>query len=190
MASLNTAEERLYRWLKRKTTPVNAWQQMSLAELAAKVRCSTSQVSRSLPKSVAQLEGLSLDAAAKRVSDVMRVRQGRLVDFEVEVILELRSLKNPPSYDAIAQAFAVSERRILTVCLQHGKDGVNGYYHSPADVLALVESDRITELQENIRIRIQRREAKKAKEALIRHKEFKNMLSHIRIRTDLPYLLR
>lgn len=190
MAYLNTAEERLYRWLKRKTTSVDAWKQMSLTELAAKVHCSTSQVSRSLPKAVARLEGISLDAAAKRVGDVIRVRQGCLLDFEVEMILELRSLKNPPSYDAIAQAFAVSERRILTVCMQHGKDGVSGYYHPPADVLTLVESDRITELQENIRIRTQRREAKKAKEALIRHKEIKKMLSHTRIRTDVSYLLR
>ena len=182
MPYLNTAEERLYRWLKRKTTPVDAWQQMTIEELAAKMRCSTSQISRSLPKAVARLEGISLDAAEKRVRDVMRVRQGRLVDFEVEIILELRSLKTPPSYDAIAETFGVSERRVLTLCGQHGKDGVGGYYYSPEDVLALVESDHITELQENIRIRAQRRDLMKAKEALIRHKEMKSMLSHIRIR--------
>ena len=180
--SFKTAEERLYRWLKRKTTPRKAWQQMTIEELAAKIRCSTSQISRSLPKSVARVEGIPFDAAAKRVGDVIRVRQGRLVDFEVEMILELRSLKDPPSYASIADAFAVSERRVLTLCKQHGINGAFGYYDSPGDVLALIESERITELQENIRIRTQRRKSMKAKEALIRQKEMKKMLSHIRIR--------
>ena len=194
MAYLNTAEERLYRWLKRKTTPADAWKQMSIKALSAKVRCSMSQVSRSLPKAVARLEGISLDVAEKRVSDAIRVRQGRLVDFEVEMILELRSLKNPPSYTSIANAFAVSERRVITVCLQAGREGLSGYYHSSRNVLSLIDSDRIAELHENIRIRTKRRQEMKGKEKAkadqIRRKDVMKMLSHIRIRTDLSYLLR
>jgi len=163
---------------------------MTMEELAAKVKCSTSQVSRSLPKAVARLEGISLDVAEKRVADTIRVRQGCLVDFEVEMILELRTLKDPPSYASIAQAFAVSQRRVITVCMQHGRDGVCGYYYSSRNVLSLIESDRITELLENIGIRRQRRQQIKAKADRIRHKEMKKMLSGIRIRTDLSYLLR
>lgn len=178
---LNTAEERLFKWLKRKTTPPDAWKQMSIKELAAKMQCSTSQLSRSLPRTIARLEGMSLAAAEKLVGNVLRVRQGRLLGFEIEIIHELRSLTNPPSYESIAQTFAVSERRVLTICRHHGKAGVSGYYHSPEDVLALVESDHITELHENIRIRTQRRQAIEAKASRIRHKEMKKMLSHIRI---------
>lgn len=110
-----TAEIRLYRWLKRKTTPPDAWQHLSLAELAAKARCSTSQVSRTLPKAVAKLHAISLDAAEKWVHDVMRVRRGHLIDFEIKILKALRKEQPPFSYRRLASLFEVSEKQIADI---------------------------------------------------------------------------
>ena len=90
-----TAEVRLYRWLNRKTTPPDAWRTLSLEQLAEKARCSTSMVSRKLPKVVAKLKDISLDEAEQLVDDVMNVRRCRLLDWEVEILEHLRK-KDPP----------------------------------------------------------------------------------------------
>lgn len=111
-----TAEIRLYRWLKRKNTPADAWKQMSLDELAAKAHCSKSQVSRTLPSVVAQLHSISRDAAETLIREVMAVRRGQLIDFEIQIIRQLRSREKPVSYPRLAKMFRVSTKQIAAVC--------------------------------------------------------------------------
>lgn len=154
-----TVEARLYHWLKRKTTPVDAWKQMSIKALAKKVQCSTSQVSRSLPKAIARLEGLSIDDAEKLVSDLMRVRQGGLVDFEIEMIRQIRQIDKPPSIWCIANIFCVSAKQVRTVCKRFGVDGARGYTYWSHDLADLIpEGINRQQFDENIKIRKQLRE--------------------------------
>ena len=111
-----TAEVRLYRWLKRKTTPPDAWKTLSLDQLAKKARCSKSMVSRKLPKVVAKLNGISLAEAEKLVDDVMNVRQCRLLDWEIEILKELRKKDPPVSMFRLSFIFGVSKKNISDIC--------------------------------------------------------------------------
>ena len=104
-----TAETRLYRWLKRKTTPADAWRTLSVKQLAEKARCSTSQVSRTLPRVVAKLNDISLDEAETAVADVMAVRRCRLLDWGN------RTLETPPISGATCLVFSLS---ITVECLR------------------------------------------------------------------------
>lgn len=157
MASLNTAEGRLYRWLKRKTTPAGTWKRMTQAELGAKVRCSKSQISRVLPRVVAKLNSIPLEDAAKLVSDVMAVRRGRLLDFEVEVLRALRQKEPPVSYFRLSFLFGVSEEQISTVCRDIGlcssKLGDGSSYWSRDALIPADFQHRLAELKENAAIR-------------------------------------
>ena len=84
-----TAEVRLYRWLKRKTTPEDAWRTMSLQQIAEKVKCSRSTVSRLLPGIVSQLKGCPLDEARQRCIEAHHLRSGRLVSEEIEILKKI-----------------------------------------------------------------------------------------------------
>ena len=149
-----TAEDRLYKWLKRKTTPINAWKRMTMAQLGAKVRCSKSQICRVLPQVVAKLDGISLEEAAKLVDDVMKVRRGHLLDFEVELIRQMRQLKTPASVFWIAHHLCVSEKQVRDVCKRLGVDKVEGYSYWGQDFIDLLpEGFNHRQLNENIRIR-------------------------------------
>ena len=153
-----TAEERLYHWLKRKTTPADMWKRMTMAELAAKVQCSTSQVSRSLPKAVARLEGISLDTAEKLVNDVMSVRRGHLIDFEVQIIIELRRREKPVTYPRLSKMFGVSTKQIADVCkkfqLRAAECGTGWYYGcSDEELIPEAFHNRIPQMIENAGIR-------------------------------------
>lgn len=156
-----TAEERLYRWLKRKTTPIGVWRQTTLEELAVKVHCSKSQVSRSLPKAVARLEGISLDAAEKLVEDVMSVRRGHLIDFEIRIILQLRDREKPVTYPRLSKIFGVSTKQIADVCkkfqLSAVECGTGGDYScSDEELIPEAFRDRIPQIIENAGIRRER----------------------------------
>lgn len=150
-----TAEDRLYKWLKRKTTPAEAWKEMTQAELAAIVRTSKSQICRVLPKVVAKLNDIPIDEAKKLVSDLMAVRRGHLLNFEVEMIIELRSLKKPASVSWIASQICVSEKQVRAVCKRFGVDGVRGYSYWHSDLTDLLPEgfNQREQLNENIRIR-------------------------------------
>ena len=157
-----TAEVRLYRWLKRKTTPPDAWQHLSLAELAKKARCSTSMVSRTLPKALAKLHSISLDAAEKWVNDVMTVRQGRLIDFEIEILKELRKKEPPMSFRQLSGIFEVSEIQIADIANALGL-GVSTRglpatsYRNPKKLIPAHLQHRIPEIEKNSDIRRRRR---------------------------------
>ena len=108
-----TAEIRLYHWLKRKTTPPDAWRTLSLEQLAEKARCSKSMVSRKLPKVVAKLKAVPLNEAEKLVDDVMNVRRCRLLDWEVEILEHLRK-KDPPvsMFRSVVDLWGVGKKHI------------------------------------------------------------------------------
>ena len=157
-----TAEIRLYHWLKRKTTPPDAWKTLSLEQLAEKARCSTSMVSRKLPKVVAKLKAVPLDEAEKLVDDVMNVRQCRLLDWEVEILEHLRKKDPPVSMLRLSMIFGVSEKNISDICnsLELGTQrGIGNSYWGSSDTLIPEEfRHRIPELQENVEIRRHLRE--------------------------------
>ena len=155
-----TAEARLYKWLKRKTTPADTWKRMTQAELGAKVGCSKSQICRVLPQVVAKLEGISLSEAKKFVSDLMEVRRGRLVDFEVEILRELRQKDPPVSYFSLSCLFEVSEEHISAVCKDIGLCYARLGYGSSYSLIgnALIPEafhHRLADLKENAAIRKQ-----------------------------------
>ena len=156
-----TSEVRLYRWLKRKTTPPDAWKTLSLDQLAEKVRCSKSMVSRNLPKVVAKLNGISLDAAEKLVNDVMNVRRCRLLDWEVEILKELRKKDPPVSMSHLSVIFGVSEKNISDLCNSLGlgrERGIGNPHWENSDTLIPEEfRHRIPEIQQNVEIRRQSR---------------------------------
>ena len=106
-----TSEVRLYRWLKRKTTAPDAWKTLSFYQLAKKARCSKSMVSRKLPKVVAKLKEIPLDEAEKLVDDVLNVRQCRLLDWEIEILKELRKKDPPVSMFRLSFIFGVSKKK-------------------------------------------------------------------------------
>lgn len=157
--SPTTAEVRLYRWLKRRTTPPDAWQHLTLDELAEKVHCSKSQVSRILPSVVAQLNSIPLDEAEKWVADVMAVRRGHLLDFEIQIISVLRKQESPVSYPRLSKMFGVSEKQIADVCKKFRRraagSGTAHYYYGRYDKELIPEAfhDRIPEIIENAGIR-------------------------------------
>ena len=157
-----TAEVRLYRWLKRKTTAPDAWKTLSLDQLAKKARCSKSMVSRKLPKAVAKLNGISLDAAEKLVDDVLNVRQCRLLDWEIEILKELRKKDPPVSMFRLSLIFGVSRKNISDVCNALGigrQRGIGNPYWGSKDTLIPEEfRHRIPEIQQNVEIRSQLRE--------------------------------
>ena len=124
-----TAEVRLYRWLKRKTTPEDAWRPMSLQQIAEKVKCSRSTVSRLLPGVVSQLKGCPLDEARQRCIEAHHLRSGRLVSEEIEILKKLR-LKDPPaSYLTCAMIFGVSSSTIQRYCKKLGLGGSGTSYY-------------------------------------------------------------
>ena len=152
-----TAEIRLYHWLKRKTTPPDAWKTLSLEQLAEKARCSTSMVSRKLPKVVAKLKAVPLDEAEKLVDDVMNVRQCRLLDWEVEILEHLRKKDPPVSMLRLSMIFGVSEKNISDLCNSLGlgtQRGIGASYWGSRDTLISQEFRyRIPEIQQNVEIR-------------------------------------
>ena len=152
-----TAEIRLYRWLKRKTTPPDAWKTLSLEQLAEKARCSTSMVSRKLPKVVAKLKAVPLDEAEKLVDDVMNVRRCRLLDWEVEILEQLRKKDPPVSMFRLSLIFGVSEKNISDLCNSLGlgtQRGIGASYWGSRDTLISQEFRyRIPEIQQNVEIR-------------------------------------
>ena len=152
-----TAEIRLYRWLKRKTTPPDAWKTLSLEQLAEKARCSRSMVSRKLPKVVAKLNRLSLDKAEKLVDDVMNVRRCRLLDWEAEILEQLRKKDPPVSMFRLSMIFGVSEKNISDICNSLGlgtQRGIGASYWGSRDTLISQEFRyRIPEIQQNVEIR-------------------------------------
>ena len=124
-----TAEVRLYRWLKRKTTPEDAWRTMSLQQIAEKVKCSRSTVSRLLPGVVSQLKGCPLDEARQRCIEAHHLRSGRLVSEEIEILKKLR-LKDPPaSYLTCTMIFGVSSSTIQRYCKKLGLGGSGTSYY-------------------------------------------------------------
>ena len=124
-----TAEVRLYRWLKRKTTPEDAWRTMSLQQIAEKVKCSRSTVPRLLPGVVSQLKGCPLDEARQRCIEAHHLRSGRLVSEEIEILKKLR-LKDPPaSYLTCAMIFGVSSSTIQRYCKKLGLGGSGTSYY-------------------------------------------------------------
>ena len=154
-----TSEVRLYRWLKRKTTPPDAWKTLSLDQLAKKARCSKSMVSRNLPNAVAKLKGIPLDEAEKLVDDVMNVRRCRLLDWEIKIIKELRKKDPPVSMFRLSMIFRVSEKNISDVCKASGLGaqlGTGGSYWGSLDALLPEEfRHRIPEIEQNVEIRKQ-----------------------------------
>ena len=156
-----TAEVRLYRWLKRKTTTPDAWKTLSLDQLAKKARCSKSMVSRKLPKVVAKLNGISLDAAEKLVDDVLNVRQCRLLDWEIEILKELRKKDPPVSMFRLSLIFGVSIKNISDICNSLGlgrQRGIDTFYSGSLDALIPEEfRHRIPEIEQNVEIRSQLR---------------------------------
>ena len=157
-----TAEVRLYRWLNRKTTPPDAWRTLSLEQLAEKARCSTSMVSRKLPKAVAKLKDISLDEAEQLVDDVLNVRRCRLLDWEVEILEHLRKKDPPVSMFRLSLIFGVSEKNISDICNSLGlgmQRGIGALYWGSFESLMPEEfRHRIPELQENVEIRRHLRE--------------------------------
>lgn len=152
-----TAEVRLYRWLGRKTTPKDIWKQMSLDEVAAKVGCSKSQISRILPSVVAQLDLISLDEAMQRVGDVMSVRRGHLLDFEIQIILQLRR-KKTVSYHRLSHIFQVSTEQVAHVCKKSGLSAAecgtgSDYRCSDEELIPEAFHNRIPQIIENAGIR-------------------------------------
>lgn len=148
----------MYRWLKRKTTPADAWKQMSLDELAKKAHCSKSQVSRILPRVVAQLDAISIDEAEKRVADVMSVRRGHLLNFEIQIIRQLREREKPVTYPRLSSIFGVSIKQIADVCKKFGRNaaicGTGWYYRcSDEELIPKAFRDRFPQIIENARIR-------------------------------------
>ena len=130
-----TAEVRLYRWLKRKTTPEDAWRTMSLHQIAEKVKCSPSTVSRLLPGVVSQLLGCSLDEARRRCIDAHHLRSGRLVSEEIEILKKLRTQDPPASYFTCAGIFGVSSSTIQRYCKKLGLGGSGTPYYKSDVVL-------------------------------------------------------
>ena len=130
-----TAEVRLYRWLKRKTTPEDAWRRMSLQEIAEKVKCSPSTVSRVLPGVVSQLLGCSLDEARRRCIDAHHLRSGRLVSEEIEILKKLRTQDPPASYLTCSWIFGVSPFTIQRYCKKLGLGGSGAPYYKSDVVL-------------------------------------------------------
>ena len=157
-----TAEVRLYRWLKRKTTPPDAWKTLSFYQLAKKARCSKSMVSRKLPKVVAKLNGISLDEAEKLVDDVMNVRRCRLLDWEIEILKELRKKDPPVSMFRLSFIFGVSKKNISDICnaLGIGRERGIGYFYWGISDTQILEGfhHRIPEIEQNVEIRSQLRE--------------------------------
>ena len=157
-----TAEIRLYRWLNRKTTPPDTWRTLSLEQLAEKARCSTSMISRKLPKVVAKLKDISLDEAETLVGDVMNIRRCRLLDWEVEILKHLRKKDPPVSMLRLSLIFGVSEKNISDLCNSLGlgmQRGIGALYWGSSDTLIPEEfRHRIPELQENVEIRRHLRE--------------------------------
>ena len=154
-----TSEVRLYRWLKRKTTPPNAWKTLPLDQLAEKARCSKSMVSRNLPKVLAKLKKISLDEAEKLVDDVMNVRRCRLLDWEIEIIKELRKKDPPVSMFRLSVIFGVSVKNISDICKASGlgrERGIGYFYCGISDTLIPEEfHHRIPEIRQNAEIRSQ-----------------------------------
>ena len=152
-----TAEVRLYRWLNRKTTPPDVWKTLSLKQLAEKARCSRSMVSRKLPKVVAKLKAVPLDEAEKLVDDVMNVRRCRLLDWEVEILEQLRKKDPPVSMFRLSLIFGVSEKNISDICNSLGlgtQRGIGASYWGSRDTLISQEFRyRIPEIQQNVEIR-------------------------------------
>ena len=157
-----TAEVRLYRWLKRKTTAPDAWKTLSLDQLAEKARCSKSMVSRKLPKAVAKLKGISLAEAEKLVDDVMDVRQCRLIDWEIGILKELRKKDPPVSMFRLSVIFGVSEKNISDICNSLGlgrERGIGNFYSVSSNTLIPEEfRHRIPEIEQNVEIRRELRE--------------------------------
>ena len=124
-----TAEVRLYRWLKRKTTPEDAWRTMSLQQIAEKVKCSRSTVSRLLPGVVSQLKGCPLDEARQRCIEAHHLRSGRLVSEEIEILKKLRQKDPPASYLTCTMIFGVSSSTIQRYCKKLGLGGSGTSYY-------------------------------------------------------------
>ena len=156
-----TSEVRLYRWLKRKTTAPDAWKTLSLDQLAKKARCSKSMVSRKLPQVVAKLKEIPLDEAEKLVDDVLNVRQCRLLDWEVEILKELRKKDPPVSMFRLSLIFGVSIKNISDICNSLGlgrQRGIDTFYSGSLDALIPEEfRHRIPEIEQNVEIRSQLR---------------------------------
>ena len=138
-----TAEVRLYRWLKRKTTPEDAWRTMSLQQIAEKVKCSRSTVSRLLPGVVSQLKGCSLDEARQRCIEAHHLRSGRLVSEEIEILKKLRQKDPPASYLTCAMIFGVSSSTIQRYCKKLGFGGSGTPYYKSDVVLPHDVTERL-----------------------------------------------
>ena len=170
-----TAETRLYRWLKRKTTPADAWRTMSVKQLAEKARCSTSQVSRTLPRVVAKLNDISLDEAETAVADVMAVRRCRLLDWEIELLKRLRSQEPPVSYFRLALLLGVAEKQIADISnalgLGFSTQGCGSMYQGK-QIIPEEFQHRIPELQAHVESRSKLRQKHKNAARLARLKSF------------------
>ena len=155
-----TAEVRLYRWLKRKTTPKDAWRTMSLQQIAEKAKCSPSTVSRLLPRVISQLLGCSLDEARRRCIDAHHLRSGKLTFEEIEILKKLRTKDPPASYLTCVGIFGVSSSTIQRYCKKLGLGGSGTPYYKSDVVLP----DDVTE-RLKIHKKIRREAANKRRSA-------------------------